>query len=83
MSAALDANVIIAGLLSWHEHHRPAAAAIEAAFESGEPVVVPIPALIEVWSVMTRLPARPRLFPRGVGAAHLDVSRSVATDWAG
>ncbi len=64
MSTALDTNVIIAGLLTWHEHHRPAAAAIQAAFDSDKPVVVPIPALIEAWSVMTRLPLQLRLPPR-------------------
>jgi len=34
MNVALDANVIIAGLLTWHVHHRSAAAALDAAFES-------------------------------------------------
>lgn len=64
MTTALDTNVIIAGLLTWHEHHRSAAEAIEAAFESGQPVIVPIPALLEAWSVMTRLPTPFRLLPR-------------------
>lgn len=61
MTSALDTNVIVAGLLSWHEHHRPAAAAMDAAFESGASVLVPIPALFEAWAVMTRLPNPYRL----------------------
>lgn len=61
MTSALDTNVIIAGLLTWHEHHRPAAAAIDSAFESTAPVLVPVPALLEAWSVLTRLPSPYRL----------------------
>lgn len=57
MTVAIDTSIIVAGLLSWHEHHRPAAAALGAALESAAPALVPIPALIEAWSVMTRLPA--------------------------
>jgi len=68
MSTALDTNVIIAGLLTWHEHHRPAAVAMQAALAASDPVIVPIPALLEAWSVMTRLPAPFRLSPADAGA---------------
>ncbi len=67
MTSALDTNVIVAGLLTWHEHHRAAAAAIEAAIASTSPVLVPIPALLEAWSVMTRLPSPYRLAHQAAG----------------
>jgi predicted nucleic acid-binding protein len=60
---AVDSSVVVAALLAWHEHHEPAADAVEGAFrERG--VVLPVPALVESYAVMTRLPAPHRLSPR-------------------
>jgi predicted nucleic acid-binding protein len=54
--------VIVAALLGWHEHHAAAQRALEAAMEGGT-IVVPVPALVEAYAVMTRLPAPHRLRP--------------------
>jgi hypothetical protein len=43
--------VVIAALASWHEQHAPAAVALESV------TALPAHALIEVYSVLTRLPA--------------------------
>lgn len=59
---AADTNVVIASLLTWHEHHAAARRAIEAAMNAS-PFVIPVPALVESYAVMTRLPAPHRLSP--------------------
>ena len=53
---ALDTSVVIPALLSWHEHHHRALPVVQAALSSPEPVILPLPALIEAFAVMTRLP---------------------------
>ena len=55
--AALDTSVIVPALLSWHEHHALALAAVQSALGAPERAVVPLPALVEAFAVMTRLPA--------------------------
>lgn len=59
---AVDASVVVAALLAWHEAHEPAFAALSAAVEEGD-LVLPLSALIECYSVLTRLPAAHRLSP--------------------
>ena len=51
---AVDSSVVIAALSTWHERHDVAREALEAALDSG--AVIPIPALHESYSVLTRLP---------------------------
>lgn len=65
MNTALDSSVIVAGLLPWHEHHAAArrAMATLVAGAGAERLVLPIPALVESYSVMTRLPGSRRLSP--------------------
>lgn len=63
-ATALDTSILIAGLLSWHERHRDASDLLVELLESGERVVLPLHALAETYSVMTRLPAPHRLSPR-------------------
>lgn len=58
---AVDTSVIIAGLLTWHEAHGRCLAALEVALGSKRGVALPVPALVESYSVMTRLPAPHRL----------------------
>jgi hypothetical protein len=61
---ALDSSVIVAGLLPWHEKHTPALAALARLAQaegSRRSMIVPFSALIESYSVMTRLPAPHRL----------------------
>jgi len=60
-ATALDASVIVAGLLSSHEHHGPAAAELAALLAGPGGVILPLQALVEAYSVMTRLPSPHRL----------------------
>jgi predicted nucleic acid-binding protein len=57
---AVDSSVIIAGVLSWHEFHERAILALEKAV-AGRRLLMPLPVLIESYSVLTRLPAPHRL----------------------
>jgi predicted nucleic acid-binding protein len=57
---AVDSTVIVAGLVSWHERHESAAAALEAAL-ARKSLVIPAPVLTESYSLLTRLPAQHRL----------------------
>lgn len=61
-AVALDTNVVIAALLVWHEHHERALRALNGVLGRRR-VLLPIPVLIEAYSVMTRLPDRHRLQP--------------------
>ncbi|MCP4041663.1 MAG: type II toxin-antitoxin system VapC family toxin [Gammaproteobacteria bacterium] len=58
---AVDTNIIVAGLLSWHEHHAAARSSLNNILSSSALLVVPSPALIEAYAVITRLPAPHRL----------------------
>jgi predicted nucleic acid-binding protein len=62
-AVALDTSVIVASLLTWHEQHVPSLRALEAAMDEGQ-LAVPVPALVESYAVITRLPAPHRLSPR-------------------
>jgi predicted nucleic acid-binding protein len=59
---AFDTSVVVASVLGWHEHHKPALATLQHAFDHAR-VVLPGPALLETYSVLTRLPAAHRLSP--------------------
>jgi predicted nucleic acid-binding protein len=61
---ALDTSVIVAALAPWHERHAAALAALQAALAGRQPAVLPMPALLESWSVLTGMPR-----PHRVGAA--------------
>lgn len=60
---ALDTSVIVAALLDWHEAHEPASQAARGG-------AIPAHALLETYSVITRLPAPHRLTP-GVASSLL------------
>lgn len=62
-ATAVDTSVIVAGLLAWHQRHPEANAAIESVLVYGK-AILPAPALVEAFSVMTRLPAPHRLSRR-------------------
>ena len=66
---ALDTNVVIASLLSWHEFHGRASAALTAARGRGERLILPLPVLVQAFSVMTRLPAAQGLPPEAAREA--------------
>lgn len=61
---AVDTNVVVAGLLSWHEHHERAFRLLDSARSSDSGLILPSPVLIEAYSVMTRLPPPFRISPR-------------------
>lgn len=60
---ALDTSVIVAALLSWHRHHAACYRALTRVLHSKRECVLPLPALLEAYSVMTRVPAPHRLLP--------------------
>jgi predicted nucleic acid-binding protein len=59
---AADTSVLVASLLTWHEHHEAALQALERAIAE-RPLFLPIPVLVETYAVMTRLPAPYRVSP--------------------
>lgn len=58
---AFDTSVVVPALLRWHEHHPRALPVLQQALASSAPLVLPLPALIECFAVMTRLPPPWRL----------------------
>lgn len=59
---AVDSSVIISALLSWHEFHQRATVTLEK-IPARKKLLLPLPVLMESYSVMTRLPAPFRLAP--------------------
>jgi len=59
---AFDTSVLVAALVDWHDDHERARRALHRAL-ANPPVVVPLHALLETYSVLTRLPAPHRLSP--------------------
>src|SRR5881397_3616206 len=55
---------MVAAVCSWHEHHLRAIEAIGDRLSRKERMIVAAPALIEAYSVLTRLPAPRRLAAR-------------------
>jgi predicted nucleic acid-binding protein len=54
---------MVAAVCSWHEHHPAALEEIDRRLGEGEDLLVPAPALVETYAVLTRLPAPHRLSP--------------------
>ena len=63
MLVALDSSVLIAAVLAWHEHHLASHREVERLAASDADAVIPTHALLESYSVITRLPAPHRLCP--------------------
>ena len=57
---AADATVTVAAVVGWHERHKEASAAIEAAL-ARKALMLPAPVLFESYAILTRLPAQHRL----------------------
>jgi predicted nucleic acid-binding protein len=57
---AADTSVVVAALLGWHEHHKAARQTLDRGLTSGR-LILPAPALMESYSVMTRLPSPHRI----------------------
>jgi predicted nucleic acid-binding protein len=64
---------MIATVSDWHPHHRRAIADIDRRLNNGESMLLAAPALVEAFSVLTRLP-RPYRVPPSDGLALLQVS---------
>jgi len=76
---ALDSSVVVAALASWHEHHDAALAAVQEALSSEAGAIVPGHALVEAYSVLTRLPRPHRLRPADAARALQDTFEGRAT----
>jgi predicted nucleic acid-binding protein len=60
---ALDTSVIVAALLEWHADNERASRAVGAALHGSEACLIPVGALLQAFSVMTRLPRGHRISP--------------------
>lgn len=60
---ALDTSCLVALVCGWHEHHTVTTSAVEERLGHGARLVLAAPALVEAYSVLTRLPAPHRLAP--------------------
>jgi predicted nucleic acid-binding protein len=82
-----DTSCMVAAVCSWHEHHERAIREIQIRFGRKQHMVVAAPALIEAFSVLTRLPAPHRISPRDalelIEANFLRDVKVVALDAAG
>jgi len=54
---------MVAAVTSWHEHHERARVELEKRLGRREAMIIAGPALVEAYSVLTRLPAPHRLLP--------------------
>ena len=61
MTTAVDSSVLIAGMMSWHEQHTASRSELEALAQSTPAPVLPAHALVECYSVLTRMPAPHRI----------------------
>jgi predicted nucleic acid-binding protein len=66
---ALDSSCLVALVSPWHEHHPPTLRLVNELLGARTPLVAPAPALVETYSVLTRMPAPYRSPPRVVHAA--------------
>ena len=71
---ACDATVIAGALVAWHERHDSARNALESAL-ARKTLVIPAPALVEAYAVLTSLPAQHRL-------AHADAFHLLRSSFA-
>ncbi len=61
-----DTSCMVAAVSSWHEHHDRARGEIENRLARKHQMIVAGPALIETYSVLTRLPPPHRIAPAAV-----------------
>jgi hypothetical protein len=54
---------MVAAICPWHPHNQAARVAIDEQRDLGRTLAIPAPALVETYSVLTRLPAPHRLAP--------------------
>jgi predicted nucleic acid-binding protein len=81
---AIDTSLLVAAVLPWHENHRASLLALESILGSEGALVLPLPALIEAYAVLTRLPAPHRMSPQDacstLAGLLLDTARIVGLD---
>jgi predicted nucleic acid-binding protein len=53
---ALDSSCLVALLCDWHEHHEITARAYRCLLDQKKRIVIPVHALLECYSVLTRVP---------------------------
>ena len=79
-----DTSCIVAAVCAWHPYHEPAASEIERRLNTGEPMLLAAPALIESYAVLTRLPPPHRVSPVDalalLEAGFMDTGRTVALE---
>ena len=63
MGTAIDSSVIVAAVSSWHDRHVDSRRAVATLLAGDVPPVVPAHALVEAFSVLTRLPPGYRISP--------------------
>lgn len=77
---------MVAALCTWHEHHERAATEINRRLDAKEVMILAAPALVETYSVLTRLPPPNRLGARDalalLDASFMRIGRTVALDSA-
>ena len=74
---AVDSSVLVAALAPWHHRHDDSLAALNRALASRRGVVIPAHAILETYSVLTRLPEQFRASGRDVATALRETLSSV------
>ena len=69
MKVLFDTSVLVASLVAKHPHHQRAMAVIERVLKGSDSAVVAAHALVETYSVLTRLPVTPRIGASSDGSA--------------
>jgi predicted nucleic acid-binding protein len=81
---AIDTSLLVAALLPWHKSHGVAFGALEVILTEEGGFVLPLPSLVESYSVLTRMPAPHRLRPEDaystLATLLLDTARIVGLD---
>ncbi|MBI2203362.1 MAG: PIN domain-containing protein [Candidatus Rokubacteria bacterium] len=79
-----DTSCLVAAVAAWHPEHAAAEGEINARLRRGEPMMLAAAALIEAYSVLTRLPAPFRVSPgeaqRLLAGSFLDIGTTIALD---
>ena len=63
MKVGLDTSCLVPLMSSWHEHHKATLSTLEALKKQNNDLIVAAPAVLECFSVLTRLPERIRITP--------------------
>jgi len=68
-TVVLDSSCMVAAVCAWHVHHEATVSELEKRRRSRDRVAIAVPALLEAYSVLTRLPPSFRL--SAAEAAHV------------